>query len=122
MHCIQEGWGEPRLAEPEFSLDAWADLVLHIRQHRAATFGADLFNDPAWDIILLLGREANAPGLSLQAISTQIGRSEESVRRWLAILIERGHVEGLEQQAYRLASHARKGLSEIAVVGANPNV
>jgi hypothetical protein len=118
MNRIQEGLGEPRLTQTDISLEAWADFVMHIRQHRAATFGSDLFGDPAWDIILLLGREINATGLSLQDISIQLGRSEESSRRWLEILLGRGHLEEPQQHIYRLASRARQGLSEIAAAGA----
>ena len=121
MNCNRNDCDDPRLTQPAFSLNAWADLVLNFRKRRATIFGADLFNDPAWDIILLLVREMNAPGLPLQEISAQIERSEESTRRWLNILIEHGHVEAREQRIYRLASLARKGLSQIAIAGSIQN-
>lgn len=121
MNRIREDWDEPRLTQQALSLDAWADVVMYLRQNRAAIFGADLFNDPAWDIILLLARRTNASGLALPVISAQIDRSAESTRRWLSILIERGHVEAREPQVYRLTSLARTGLSRIAIAGSIQN-
>lgn len=109
------------VSQSSISLDAWADLIFNLRSSRAALFGADLFNDPAWDIILLLGREGHVDGLPLEAIASRLGRSEDSTRRWLQILVSRGHLEVSAALDYKLGPTARNGLFKIAAQGAISN-
>jgi hypothetical protein len=117
MNCLREEFDDLRPAQSAASIDAWADLAKHLRRRRSSIFGADLFNDPAWDIILLLAHSSNSSGLTLSIISAQIDRSEESSRRWLEILVERGHVEKDGPKTYRLAAITRHGLTQLIPSG-----
>lgn len=97
----------------QVSYDQWIDLVAGFRAQRDSIYGADLFNDPAWDIILFLGRDANVDGASLQSISDAIAVSQATTSRWLRVLIERQHVEQSDEGRFRLLDDARVGLMKI---------
>ena len=65
------------------------ELVLRVRRARSQVFGAGLFSDPAWDILLQLcaaGWEARR--LSLSDVATDVPRS--TLARWAAVLEDRG--------------------------------
>lgn len=95
------------------SYDGWIELVFRMRDRRNAIFGSDLFGDPAWEILLVLGLDANIAGSSVGAIAEASGISLEATRRWLAILISRGHVECHDQINFQLTEQARAGLPKI---------
>jgi hypothetical protein len=66
--------------------------ILRLRRARADAFGADLFGDIAWDILLQLfvaklgGRNLKLPELAIPAPTS-------TVARWAAVLEERGFVQ-----------------------------
>lgn len=65
------------------------DLVLRIRRSRADVFGAGLFSDPAWDILLqLCAATLGGRRLSLRDVATDVPRS--TLARWAAVLEDRG--------------------------------
>lgn len=99
-------------SSPDAQLNMWVRGVIAMRKRRKRTFGADLFHDQAWDLILQL---AIAPdvGLTLAELSSQTDYSAESSRRWLKILAKRDLVVAPEYLRYRLTSKARDQLRSI---------
>lgn len=68
------------------------ERVFMRRQTRAMLFGADLFSDPAWDILLLLfAQSANRTYLPTGEISLA-GLPQTTALRWLEALERRGLV------------------------------
>lgn len=65
--------------------------LLLARRARAALLGAELFSDPAWDVLLELyaarlgGRET-----SISELASASGTPHSTVARWVATLSERG--------------------------------
>lgn len=101
------------LATTEASFDGWISLALRMRDRRKAIFGSDLFQDPAWEIILFLGLDANIDGANLETIAVESGLSAETTRRWLAILADRGHVKRCSSSRFKLSMEARSRLPKI---------
>lgn len=67
------------------------ESILRLRRARAEIFGADLFGDLAWDILLQLfaGRLG---GRKLKLRELAIAAPKSTVARWAAVLEERGLV------------------------------
>jgi hypothetical protein len=66
----------------------FAAAMLGNQRMRDALFGADLFANPAWDILLQLhAAEQGGRTLDLSQLSAHSGQSV--LRRWIAVLIER---------------------------------
>lgn len=85
-------------------LNMWVRGILAMRKRRSASFGADLFSDQSWDLILLLAI-APAAGMTRSELASVCERSDEITRRWLGILIERNFVEEAEDLRCRLTAH-----------------
>lgn len=62
-----------------------ADRLLASLQRREALFGADLFSDPAWHIILTLAAQPNGR-LDTESLKRETRLSEKSLGRWLDAL------------------------------------
>lgn len=68
--------------------------ILIARRGRDAVFGAHLFSDPAWDVLLelyaaMLGKRSMSPA----DLSRAINAPASTTRRWLSALGDRGLVE-----------------------------
>ena len=95
-----------------YSLPRLAAAEIMRREKRGQLFGADLFSDPAWDILLNLyvseeaGRVANATSVAIGC-----NASATVVLRYLEALEEAGHVsrDGTDKRLdrIRLTSEAR---------------
>jgi len=79
--------GEPA----ELDLAEAARQLLGERRRRAELFGADLFADPAWEILLelFLAGEADVR-VSLAHAGSAAGVPAAAARRWVDVLEERG--------------------------------
>jgi hypothetical protein len=65
--------------------------ILELRRARADLFGADLFADPGWDILLqLFAAWLNGRALNLDDLETVCPRT--TVARWAAVLERKGLV------------------------------
>lgn len=86
----------PRMFWPK-SQDGLRRMVadhLALRQRRAIHIGDDLFGEPAWDMLLgLLKADLDRIVLGLDQVSSFAGVKQETARRWLVILHDRGLVE-----------------------------
>ncbi|MFT4027716.1 MAG: hypothetical protein QM676_13065 [Novosphingobium sp.] len=82
-----------------------------LRTRRAEFFDAELFSDPAWDILLLLASEPHRTGISVAEVAESLGYPPSVTGRWLKILGSKGEVEvGMQDTAgdplYRLTDKA----------------
>lgn len=102
--------GSRETSQPE---GEWLERAIRIRNKRIALFGADVFMDPAWDILLFLARREDAIGATFHQIATAVRFSPETVCRWLRVLIDRQHVEQVSAEVFRLTESSRKGLPEV---------
>ena len=97
---------------PDSHLSIWVSGILAMRQRRKDTFGADLFSDQSWDLILLLAI-ASAEGMTRSELASACERSDEMTRRWLGILMERNLTEESVALRYRLTANAREMLRSV---------
>jgi hypothetical protein len=65
--------------------------VVRVREARSEAFGAGLFSDPAWDILLTL-YEARLAGRSVRSDQLSPIAPGSTLARWLAVLQDRGLV------------------------------
>lgn len=65
--------------------------ILQLRRARAEIFGAELFTDPAWDVLLELFA-AKLAGRKLKLVDLEIFGPRSTLVRWAAVLEERGLV------------------------------
>lgn len=100
-------------SDTDIPLDGWLNLIRIARERRDRAFGADLFRDPAMSIILLLGRDANKAGLPFEFLAGAAGVSPDATRRWLMILVDRGIVEALPGDRFKLSDDGRARLQSI---------
>jgi hypothetical protein len=63
--------------------------ILEIRRKRIDIFGANLFSDPAWDILLDL-YEARQKGRKLKLEDLQTDAPRSTLARWATVLADRG--------------------------------
>jgi DNA-binding MarR family transcriptional regulator len=71
-----------------------AALVLAARRRREALFGAALFADPAWDMLLeLFVREARGSPVHVSNLCTAAAVPTTTALRWIGTLAEAGLVE-----------------------------
>jgi DNA-binding MarR family transcriptional regulator len=78
---------DPRL------LRAMAMAIYGSRITRADEFGADLFVDPAWDILSVLYLHTPEGGdMGIEDVCIELGMPLATALRWLSVLAERGHV------------------------------
>jgi hypothetical protein len=67
------------------------EWILRVRRDRCAFFGANLFSDPAWDVLLeLLAARLGGRRVAFADLSHIAPPS--TLARWIAALEERGHV------------------------------
>lgn len=111
MESRKADYRSPEAAEVLGSLEGWVDFAFRMRARRKALFGEDLFSDPAWEIILCLGRTGSA--IRLEEIAEQIGLSGQTTRRWLALLSDRGHVHQPKANEFALTLAARMTLPKM---------
>lgn len=96
-----------------------ATVVRNSGRERLHFFAADVFGDPAWDIILsLYCAQGRGEQLSITALGHSAGHAQSTVSRWVPLLIkenivERFHQEGDQRRVFlRLtrSGHAQTGL------------
>ena len=85
--------GDGHSASSDTELAAKAQKYLRMRRKRADLFGADLFADPAWDIMLDLfaaGIEGRVVSITSACIAS--GVPTTTALRWVALLVSRGTI------------------------------
>jgi hypothetical protein len=79
--------------------------ILEIRRKRIDIFGANLFSDPAWDILLDL-YEARQKGRKLKLEDLQTDAPRSTLARWATVLADRGlincELDAAERSVLRL--------------------
>lgn len=65
------------------------ESILRLRRARATVFGAELFGDVAWDILLQL-YAARLGGRRVKLADLDIPAPKSTVARWAAVLEQRG--------------------------------
>lgn len=91
-----------------------AEAIYGSRRSRTETMPADLFGEPAWDILLALflcaarDRDADA-----EALRTSLGLSRDSFVRWLAILREKQLVQEAEPERAGEARLSKTGFDAV---------
>jgi DNA-binding MarR family transcriptional regulator len=95
------GHGSPDQA----TIAVWADRVRHMRMRRNQVFGAPLFRDPAWDMLLeLYVAERSGREITLKSLCYASGVSLSTAARQLEILEKHGLVRrGRDEQDHRRA-------------------
>jgi hypothetical protein len=84
---------ERHVESSDTELAAVAQKYLRMRRKRADLFGADLFADPAWEILLDLfaaGIEGRVVSITSACIAS--GVPTTTALRWIALLVSRGLV------------------------------
>lgn len=71
--------------------EAQVRWILKVRRDRARVFGASLFSDPAWDILLEL-LAARLGGRDIELADLAYIAPSSTLARWVAALEERGLV------------------------------
>lgn len=76
---------------PGAELAAWLFMARRLREE---VLGADLFSDPAWDIILdVYAASARGQKVQISSLSPMSGVPSSTARRWAHKLIARGLLE-----------------------------
>lgn len=76
-----------------------AGRIWESRQERRNFFPSDLFNDPAWDTVLVLYcAEGRGERLSVTALGHSIGLAQTTALRWIGLLTDAGLVERLPDE------------------------
>ena len=76
---------------PGAELAAWLFMARRLREE---VLGADLFSDPAWDIILdIYAANARGEKVQISSLSPMSGVPSSTARRWAHKLIARGLLE-----------------------------
>lgn len=90
-----------------------AEDIRRMRKARNQILPADLFGEPAWDILLLLYRDGMSP-CSADDIAAALGTPSSTVGRWVGALARRGFVrssaDGVGDQAVSLTNDGRATL------------
>ena len=66
-----------------------ARQILSHRRARLRTFGAEMFGETAWDVLLVLYAERGRQRLSVSRLTEQAGAAPTTVLRWLKYLESR---------------------------------
>lgn len=86
--------------DPDLDLLYLAIVIRNSLNERRHFFGADLFGDPAWDVILsLYCAEGRGEQLSVTALGQSAGLPQSTVSRWLPELVRKGLVERFQDGA-----------------------
>lgn len=88
-------------AQPKSSMEFTPDMLaqrarkrLDIRRRREALFGASIFSDPAWDMLLeLLVATCEQRRMSVTNLCAVSATSHATAIRWIAILADRGLIQ-----------------------------
>ncbi len=73
--------------------------ILIARRGREAALGANLFSEPAWDVLLeLYAAKLGARNMSLADLARAIGAPESTTERWIAVLNSRDLVGSEKDQ------------------------
>lgn len=115
-----------RLADQQIQMSLSTARALRTR--RGEFFDADLFSDPAWDILLMLANEPQRSGLAAVEIADSLGYPRSVTDRWLKILVSKGQVKVIAENSagnslYRLADRAFEALVNVfaGICEAAPN-
>lgn len=74
-----------------------AEKIYRLRRKREKLFSADIFSDPAWDILLdLYISENSGKEISITSACLAAGVPASTGLRWITILIQNGYVERRE--------------------------
>jgi DNA-binding IclR family transcriptional regulator len=89
-----------------------------LRTRRREFFDAELFSDPAWDILLMLANAPERTGFGVAQIADSLGHPLSVTDRWLKILASKGQVEiagqdGGANPLYRIADRAFEALVNV---------
>jgi DNA-binding MarR family transcriptional regulator len=71
-------------------LELRAREILTLRQKRAELFGASMFGEPAWEMLLRLYALAGASRQSMSRLAQMSGTSKATALRWIDYLLDRG--------------------------------
>ena len=106
------------MAEPGARAGVQADSLTELarstyltRRMRRDLFDADLFGEPAWDILLLLYSASDGASLRFEELASELECPISIVKRWLAILEARGLVEG-DDRKVMLSAKGRQSLRQ----------
>lgn len=76
-----------------------ARTLIRERRDRDAAFGADLFADPAWDILLdLFAAHQEGKRVSVSSACIAAAVPSTTAMRWLKLMVERGLVRRIEDK------------------------
>lgn len=98
--------GAPSSAPPPGSeLAAW---LLMARRLREEVLGADLFSDPAWDILLdVYAGEARGVKIQISSLAPMSGVPSSTARRWADKLVRLGLLERERDEKDRRQTYIR---------------
>jgi len=92
----------------ELPIRTWAEFTVSMRRHREVLFGADLFGDPAWDILLeVLIAEIDARPLNVSNACVVGNMPMSTGLRWVVKLEEDGFIKRVPDQHDRRVSWVR---------------
>ena len=101
--------GSTRQRRVEITEDHIVSLLM-ARRGREASFGRELFSDPAWDILLeLYAAHLGRRAMSIQELAVAIDIAPTTIARWIAALTARGLVA---TELDELSSRVRVSLSD----------
>ncbi|WP_337191223.1 winged helix DNA-binding protein [Parapontixanthobacter aurantiacus] len=91
--------------------------VIRQRQERSALFEADLFADPAWDMLLdLAAAHAEGQRVSVTSLCIASGVPTTTALRWIAQLTAKGLVEKVQDAIDRRRAFVRLTDRSIAAI------
>jgi DNA-binding MarR family transcriptional regulator len=90
-----------------------AEEIRCMRQARNQRLPADLFGEPAWDILLLLYGDGMSP-CGVEEIAAELGVPTTTVTRWITALANRGFLrrsaDGADNHSISLTNNGRAAL------------
>ncbi|MXO70749.1 hypothetical protein [Alteraurantiacibacter buctensis] len=111
---VRKPYATPRL---QYGGTVPADLLADLRARRNALFGADLFGEPGWDMLLELYRaRMESRRLSIKSLAIASGAPATTAGRYIAMLIDGGLAERMEDPAdgrRALIGITRKGFAKM---------
>ena len=94
-----------------------ANCVLRFRRERSHQMGADLFSDPAWEILLVMqALDSDDKGMAPTDLLTEISVGHCTMNRWLSILIDRNLIERRtadDGETYHLSERTKQTLTNL---------
>lgn len=86
-------------------------LILQAYDRRSQLFSEDLFCDPAWMILLRL--RASPTPLDIAGLNIATSIPLALLKRWLAVLADRGHIATVDENRYLVTDAASEKLDQI---------